>query len=86
MAFIGAYIIIIVLGTIAFSTSMDFQTSLSASIACIGSVGPGFGEVGSMGNYAGLLSFQKVIAMIIMVLGRVEIFPMLIAFQSLFRR
>ena len=86
LAFIGAYIIIIVLGTIAFSTSMDFQTSLSASIACIGSVGPGFGAVGSMGNYAGLLSFQKVIAMIIMVLGRVEIFPMLIAFQSLFRR
>lgn len=86
MAFIGAYIIIIVLGTIAFSTSMDFKTSLSASIACIGSVGPGFGEVGSMGNYTGLLSFQKVIAMIIMVLGRVEIFPMLIAFQSLFRR
>lgn len=86
LAFIGAYIIIIVLGTIAFSTSMDFQTSLSASIACIGSVGPGFGEVGSMGNYSHLLGFQKIVAMGIMLLGRVEIFPMLIAVRSIFRQ
>lgn len=80
------YIIIIALGTIIFSISMDFQTSLSASIACLGSVGPGFGPVGSLGNYAGLMGFQKVIAMVIMLLGRVEIFPMLIAAKTLFGR
>ena len=66
--------------------SMNFKTSLSASIACMGSVGPGFGDVGSMGNYAGLMGFQKVIAMLIMLLGRVEIFPMLIAIRSIFSR
>jgi trk system potassium uptake protein TrkH len=65
---------------------MDFKTSLSASIACMGSVGPGFGEVGSMNNYAGLHGFQKIVAMLIMLLGRVEIFPMLIAFRCLVRR
>ena len=86
LAFIGAYLLIIALGAVAFSVSMDFHTSLSASIACIGSVGPGFGDVGSMGNYAGLLGIQKVIAMVIMLLGRVEIFPMLIAFRSIFRQ
>jgi len=86
LAFMSFYFLIIAAGTIVFAITMDFRTSLSASIACIGSVGPGFGAVGSMGNYAGLMGFQKVTAMIIMLLGRVEIFPMLIAFRSLFRR
>ena len=84
LAFMGVYVFIISFGAIVFAFSMDFQTSLSASIACIGSVGPGFGDVGSMGNYAGLMGFQKVVAMFIMLLGRVEIFPMLIAFRSIF--
>ena len=86
LTFMGTYILIIAFGTIIFAVNMDFMTSLSASIACMGSVGPGFGEVGSMGNYAGLLGFQKVAAMIIMLLGRVEIFPMLIAVRSIFSR
>ena len=82
----GMYVLIIAIGAMTFAISMDFKTSITASIACIGSVGPGFGEVGSMGNYAGLLGFQKVIAMLIMLLGRVEIYPMLIAFRCVFRR
>ncbi len=86
LAFMGVYMLIIAIGTIIFAISMDFKTSLTAAIACIGSVGPGFGDVGSMGNYAGFLGFQKVAAMIIMLLGRVEIFPMLIAIRSIFRR
>lgn len=85
IAFMGTYILIIAVGTIIFSISMDFKTSVSASIACMGSVGPGFGAVGSMGNYAGLLGFQKLSAMLIMLLGRVEIFPMLITFRSILR-
>ena len=84
LAFMGTYVLIIAIGTFIFTISMDFKTSLSASIACIGSVGPGFGEVGSMGNYSSLMGFQKVAAMVIMLLGRVEIFPMLIAFRSIF--
>lgn len=86
LTFMGTYLLIIAIGTIIFATSMDFKTSLTASIACMGSVGPGFGDVGSMGNYAGFLGFQKVAAMLIMLLGRVEIFPMLIAFRCIFRR
>lgn len=86
LAFMSTYLIIIAIGTLIFAFSMDFKTSLSASIACIGSVGPGFGDVGSMGNYDGMMGFQKVAAMVIMLLGRVEIFPMLIAFKSFFHR
>ena len=84
LTFMGIYLLIIAAGTIVFAVSMDLTTSLSASIACMGSVGPGFGEVGSMGNYASLMGFQKVVAMVIMLLGRVEIFPMLIALRSVF--
>ena len=86
LSFMGTYLLIIAIGTIIFAISMDFKTSLTASIACMGSVGPGFGDVGSMGNYAGLMGFQKVFAMLIMLLGRVEIFPLLIAARSIFRR
>ena len=86
LAFVAAYLLIIAAGTIVFAITMDFRTSLSASIACIGSVGPSFGDVGSLSNYAGLMGFQKVTAMGIMLLGRVEIFPMLIAVRSLIRR
>ena len=86
LAFMGTYMLIIAIGAIFFAVSMDLKTSLSASIACMGSVGPGFGDVGSMGNFAGLLGFQKIVAMIIMLLGRVEIFPMLIAIRSIFHR
>ena len=83
LTFMVTYLFIIGIGTIVFALSMDFKTSLTASIACMGSVGPGFGEVGSMGNYAGLMGFQKVSAMLIMLLGRVEIFPMLVAVRSI---
>ena len=86
LTFMGTYILIIAIGTVIFAVSMDFKTSLTASIACIGSVGPGFGDVGSLGNYAGLLGFQKVTAMLIMLLGRVEIFPMLIAAKNIIKR
>ena len=85
ITFMALYFCIIALGTLTFAISMDFKTSLSASIACVGNVGPGFGDVGSMSNYDGLLGFQKLVAMMIMLLGRVEIFPMLIAVRSIFR-
>jgi len=86
ITFMALYFCIIAFGTLVFAFSMDFKTSLTASIACMGSVGPGFGKVGSLGNYAGLMSFQKVVAMLIMLLGRVEIIPMLIAIRSIFRQ
>lgn len=86
ITYILVYLSIIIIGAIVFAVSMDFRTSLTASIACMGSVGPGLGDVGSLGNYAGLLGFQKVVAMVIMLMGRVEIYPFLIAIRSLLHR
>ncbi len=44
--------------------------------------GPGFGEVGSISNYAGLSSFLKFTSMAEMLIGRLEIFPILYLIRS----
>ena len=60
----------------------DFTTGVTASIACIGNVGPGFGEVGSMSNYSAIPTVLKVSGMVEMLIGRLEIFPILYLFRS----
>ena len=52
---------------------IDGMTSFSASIATIGNVGPGFGNVSSMGNYGQLPEMAKYILSANMLLGRLEI-------------
>ncbi|MDY0254520.1 MAG: potassium transporter TrkG [Tenuifilaceae bacterium] len=53
---------------------VDLYTAFSASIATIGNVGPGFGEVSSLSNYATIPSLGKFVLTINMLLGRLEIF------------
>lgn len=75
MTFIVAYVILVLLGTIAYSIfGYDLLTSFTASIACISNVGPGFGEVGSMDNYAELPVVLKFVSTALMLIGRLEIF------------
>jgi len=62
---------------------MDLRSGLSAAFACTGNVGPGFGSVGSMGNYAGLPDTLKVSSMVLMLLGRLEIYPIFIVLGGL---
>ena len=65
---------------------MDLRSGLSAAIACMGNVGPGFGSVGSMGNYASLPDALKVSSMVLMLLGRLEIYPFILVFGGMVRR
>ena len=75
MTFIVAYIMVTLLGTIVYTMfGLDLITSLTASIACISNVGPGFGEVGSMSNFADLPALLKFNSTILMLVGRLEIF------------
>jgi trk system potassium uptake protein TrkH len=53
---------------------------LSSTLACVGNVGPGFGVVGPMGSYAGYNCFSKIILSTAMLIGRLEIFPVLLLF------
>ena len=59
----------------------DLSTNLSASIACISNVGPGLSAVGPTGNYAFFSVFSKLTLCFEMLLGRLEIFPMLFLFS-----
>ena len=61
---------------------LDFITGVTASIASIGNVGPGFGDVGSMANYAHFPAVLKCTGIVEMLIGRLEIFPILYLFQS----
>lgn len=87
ISFIMLYMIFVWLGLAVYTLSgMDFLTGFSAAVACLGNVGPGFGVIGSMGNYAGLSPFLKVFSSVLMVLGRLEIYPILIVIMSLLRK
>ena len=52
----------------------DLMTAFSSAVACVGNVGPGFGDVGSMGNFADIPVILKAQNSILMLMGRLEIF------------
>ena len=82
-SYIFCYLFIMVLfAAINIAFGLDFITGVTASIAAIGNVGPGFGEVGSMSNYADLPVILKCTGLIEMLIGRLEIFPLLYLFYS----
>jgi trk system potassium uptake protein TrkH len=57
---------------------VDLVTTISSVLACLGNVGPGLGEVGPMDNYASLPTFAKWILILDMLLGRLEIYTVII--------
>lgn len=58
----------------------DFETNFTAAVSCFNNIGPAFGAAGPMGSYAGYSNFAKILLSLAMLLGRLEIFPLLIAF------
>ena len=75
------WVMILVLCTILLCIDVnDFMTNFTATLACIGNIGPGFNLVGPMCNYALYSSYSKVLLSFVMLVGRLEIFPMLIVF------
>ena len=82
-SYIFCYLFLMVLfAAVNIAFGLDFITGVTASIANIGNVGPGFGEVGSMANYAELPAILKYTGLTEMLIGRLEIFPLLYLFQS----
>lgn len=59
----------------------DFETRFSSVIACFNNVGPGFGMVGPAGSYAEYSAFSKIVLSVAMLLGRLEIYPLIFAFS-----
>lgn len=65
-----------------FAKGYSFITSFSASLACIGNIGPGFGNVGPADNFAFFTSFEKIILAIFMIIGRLEFYTFVILFSK----
>ncbi|MBQ4155672.1 MAG: TrkH family potassium uptake protein [Clostridia bacterium] len=59
--------------------AFDFETNISATAACFNNIGPGFGAVGPAASYAEYSIVSKFVLSIAMLLGRLEIYPILIA-------
>lgn len=76
-------ILMVVFAAVNIAFGEDFTTGVTASIACIGNVGPGFGDVGSMSNYSDFPAILKFTGMIEMLIGRLEIIPVLYLFRSI---
>jgi len=53
-------------------------------VACINNTGPGVGAVGPAGNYGGLTQFQTIVLTFTMILGRLEIFTLLVVLTPSF--
>lgn len=85
LGFIFLYFISIATLTFALLISgLDFVSSFSAVIACINNAGPGLGMVGPASNYQGLTDFQTWVCTAAMLIGRLEIFTVLILFTPAF--
>ncbi|GAB6046061.1 TrkH family potassium uptake protein [Caminibacter profundus] len=61
-----------------FASGYDTLTALSASIACVGNIGLGFGHVGPVDNFEFFSDFQKFILAVGMIIGRLEFYTVLI--------
>ena len=58
----------------------DVPTTVTAVITCMNNVGPGLNEVGPSGNFAGFSEWAKYLLSLDMLLGRLEIYPLLVLF------
>ena len=81
-SFLTLYALIVAFSVLLLSVEgYDFNTTLSAVLACFNNVGPGIGLVGPMGNYGFFTPFSKLLLSFDILLGRLEIFPMLVLFS-----
>lgn len=85
LGFIFLYFMSVATLTFALLISgLDFISSFSAVIACINNAGPGLGVVGPASNYGVLSDFQTWVCSVAMLIGRLEIFTVLILFTPQF--
>ncbi|MCB2226002.1 MAG: TrkH family potassium uptake protein [Desulfarculaceae bacterium] len=85
--FMGAYVAcFIVVGLILSVMELDLVTSFTASIACLGNIGPGLGSVGPADNYAHLPAAAKWLLSLAMIVGRLEVYTVLVLFLPEFWR
>ena len=87
LAFMLMYGAVVIASTLLLLASgLDLITAFSAVIACINNTGPGLNQVGPSTTYAVLSDFQTWICTIAMLLGRLELFTLILVFTPAFWR
>ena len=78
--YFSVYMILLVLVMLLLSldAGMSFEADVTAAIACFNNIGPGLAEVGPLGSYAGYSDLSTFVLSLAMLLGRLEIFPLLL--------
>jgi trk system potassium uptake protein TrkH len=85
LGFFILYSLSFIIGAAVFAgTGLDFETALGASASSLGNVGPAFGELSPVDNYASLSVFGKFWSSFLMLIGRLELFTVLILFTPYF--
>ncbi len=82
LGYLAIYLLIILITFLLISLDgFSFETNLTATLTCINNVGPGLGAVGPTGNFGGYSYFSKLLLSAAMLLGRLEIMPLMILFS-----
>ncbi len=85
LAFILLYLLVIIIGAIILSAlGLTLEESFASTLACISNIGPGVGSTGPAGSYAHISDIAKWVLAIIMLIGRLELFTILILFTPYF--
>ncbi len=87
--YLTVYLLLLVFGTVLLSLDPfgSLEVSFTAALTSLSNVGPGLGAIGPAGNFAGFSALSKLFLSFLMLVGRLEIFPMMILFSpSTFRR
>jgi len=81
-SYLSIYLVLIIVTVLLISPDgYNLETNLTATLACINNIGPGLGEVGPTGNFADFSVFSKLLLSLNMLLGRLEIIPMIVLFS-----
>jgi len=85
LAFIMLYIVIFLVSVVIMAfLGLDFESAMGAVAASIGNIGPGIGDVGPVENYANISDVGKWFLSFLMLIGRLELFTVLIIFSPAF--
>ena len=81
--FIASYMLITLLAVLLVSLdNFSMVSNFTAVVSCLGNVGPGLDMVGPMGNYAAYSGFSKFILSMCMIIGRLEVLPVMVLFSA----
>jgi len=78
LSYLALYIAVIAVTFILISVNgLGFEENISAVVSCVNNIGPGFGLIGPAGSYATYSGFAKIVLSVAMLIGRLEIYPLL---------